>query len=302
MSRMRVSGLPRTLYTRSRTLRRDLADRRFAPRLRHDPAAPELVLSPHLDDAVLDCWGVLAGPGEVTVVNIFAGAPEPGHVTLWDAITGARDSAERVRERIAEDAAALARAGRRPHNLTLLDAQYRKPPPLRLDDLDALLVAKVPSASRVHTTAGIGAHPDHVLARRYAVALLRAGVPVTLCAELPYCVYHGWPHWVDGREPEPHRNIDPFWAQFLGDVPELPPLRDARVRRLDDDASRAKLGAMETYATQFASLSYGGRDMLADPEIHRFEVGWDLVAHGAPAAHAAQPRGAEQVPAGGATR
>jgi hypothetical protein len=101
-------------------------------------------------------------------------------------------------------------------------------------------------------------------------------MPVTLYAELPYCVYHGWPHWVDGRQAEPNRNIDPFWAQFFDGLAEMPPLRDARVLRLDDDAARAKLDAMSTYTTQFSALSYGGRAMLADPEIHRFEVGWEL--------------------------
>jgi LmbE family N-acetylglucosaminyl deacetylase len=283
MSRTRVSALARTLYARSAAVRRDLADRRFAVRLAYDRLAPELVLSPHLDDAVLDCWSVLAAPGELAVVNLFAGVPQAGQLPLWDAITGARDSAERVRARIAEDAAALACAGREPHNLEFLDAQYRKPPALRLGQLDTALVAKVPRASRIHTTAGIGGHPDHLLARRYALALLRAGMPVALYADLPYCVYHGWPHWVDGREHDPHRDIEPFWGQFLAGVPGLPPLRDAHVLRLDDEAAHAKLSAMSTYATQFPALSFGGRDMLADPEIHRFEVRWELGPRHAPA-------------------
>jgi LmbE family N-acetylglucosaminyl deacetylase len=257
-------------------LRRDLADRRFAATLAYDPGAPALVLSPHLDDAVLDCWGLLCEPGALVVVNVFAGVPDPAPVPLWDAITGASDSAARVRERHAEDAAALARAGREPLNLALLDAQYRKPPPLRLADLDAHIAAAVPSACAVFTTAGIGGHPDHVLARRYALALLRSGMPVTLCADLPYCVYHGWPHWVDGRERETYRDIDPYWAQFVAEVAEMPPLRDARVRRLDDEAARAKLEAMSRYETQFSALSFGGREMLADPEIHRYEVSWEM--------------------------
>jgi LmbE family N-acetylglucosaminyl deacetylase len=286
MSRTRVPAVARKLYTRTRLVRRDLADRRFAPGLLHDETAPELLLSPHFDDAVLDCWGLLCAPGELTVVNVFAGAPEGGGVTLWDSITGASDSAERVRERIAEDAAALARTGRRPHCLPLLDAQYERPRPLRLSDLDALLVREVPRASRVHTTAGIGGHPDHLLTRRYALALHAAGMPVTLHADLPYCVYHGWPHWVDGREPEPHRNVDPFWEQFLHGVAQMPPLRQAHVRRLDDEAAHAKLDAMSTYATQYSALSFGGRDMLADPEIHRFEVSWDLDTCGAQGARA----------------
>jgi hypothetical protein len=276
MSGMRPPAAARMLHARVRILRRDLADRRFSPALAYDPGAPQLILSPHLDDAVLDCWSVLSGPEEVVVVNVFAGVPPPVPVPVWDAITGASDSAARVRERQAEDGAALARAGREPHNLALLDAQYRKPPPLRLRDLDTLITAVVLRASRVYATSGIGGHPDHLLARRYALALVAGGMPVTLYADLPYCLMHGWPDWVDGRTADPTRNVDPFWEQFLDGVPRMPPLRDAHVRRLDDRAAHEKLEAMSTYATQWSALSFGGRDMLADPEIHRFEVFWEL--------------------------
>ena len=57
---------------------RAFRNRRFDPRLRHDPGGPYLVLSPHLDDAVIDCWSVLTDSGDVRVVNIFAGVPSPG--------------------------------------------------------------------------------------------------------------------------------------------------------------------------------------------------------------------------------
>jgi hypothetical protein len=252
---------------------------RFRTRIRVDPSAPELVLSPHWDDAVLDCWSLLASDRELNVVNLFAGIPAPGGVAPWDAITGALDSAERARERIAEDALALGRAGRRPLNLPFLDAQYRRPRSAPgLDDLDCALTAVAAGASRVHVSAGIGGHPDHLLARRYGRMLLRAGLPVTLYAELPYCVLHGWPHWVAGVERDPHRNVDAFWLTFLVGVPELPALRAANVARLDDRAAAAKLEAMRRYETQLPALDYGAGRVLSDPDIHRFEVRWDLKA------------------------
>src|SRR3954468_1605952 len=47
------------------------------------------ILSPHLDDAVLSCWHVLTGPGEVAVVNVFAGVPPAGApVGWWDRLSG----------------------------------------------------------------------------------------------------------------------------------------------------------------------------------------------------------------------
>ena len=269
--------IARTTYRRSRALLEAHRERRFRTRLRFDPHAPELLLSPHWDDAVLDCWGLLTSERRVTVVNLFAGVPPRGRLAPWDAITGATDSAMRARERIAEDARALAGAGRTPVNLPFLDAQYRgAAPDPTLEEIDRALFAAAPSASRVHVTAGVGGHLDHLLARRYGRVLLRAGLPVTLYADLPYCVLHGWPHWVDGTEPDPHRNVDAFWLEFLKVVPELPGLRSAHVERLDDRAAAAKLAAMRCYETQFPGLDYGAGRLLSDPEIHRFEVCWEL--------------------------
>ena len=93
--------------------------------------------------------------------------------------------------------------------------------------------------------------------------LLRAGLPVTLYADLPYCVLHGWSHWVDGAEPDPHRNVDEFWLEFLKGVPEFPALRSARVKRLDDTAAAAKFEAMRCYETQFSGLDYGAGRLLS---------------------------------------
>ena len=36
-----------------------------------------VVLSPHLDDAVLSAWHVLRSGGDVCVVTVFAGLPDP---------------------------------------------------------------------------------------------------------------------------------------------------------------------------------------------------------------------------------
>ncbi len=272
----RIPGLARKLYRRSRALRRARGEKRLQPRLRVDCDAPELVLSPHWDDAVLDCWSLLSSNRELTVVNLFAGVPSPGRAGVWEAVSGARDSAERARGRIAEDARALALAGRAPLSLPLLDAKYREArSTLDLDELDRALSAAVQGASRVYVPAGIGAHADHLLARRYGLRLLRTGMPVTLYAELPYCIFHGWPSWVDGREPEPNRNVDAYWQSFLERVPGMPPLRSAEVERLDTATAAAKLEAIRCYQT---SLNYGVRQLLADPAVHGLEVRWQLVA------------------------
>src|SRR4051795_6418134 len=84
------------------------------------------ILSPHPDDAVLSLWHVLTGPGEVSVVNVFAGEPEVTELGWWDVSTGAVDPQSRAAERLAEDREALALAGRESVNLGFVDFQYRR--------------------------------------------------------------------------------------------------------------------------------------------------------------------------------
>lgn len=274
----RLPLLARNVYSRARAGAR-AAGERFSPRLRFDAAALELLLSPHWDDAVLDCWGLLSSERRLQVVNVFAGIPTSARAGLWEAVIGAHDPEERARARMAEDARALAAAGREPLNLPLLDVSYRREGSYEvgLEELDRALSEQVPSASRVYVPAGIGANRDHLLTRRYGRALLHAGVPVSMYAELPYCTFHGWPPWVDGNAPSPRRNVDAYWESFLGGVPEMPPLRAAEVVRLDAATATAKRAALESYET---SLSYAFRRMLADPAFHAFEVRWELI--GAP--------------------
>jgi hypothetical protein len=272
----RLTSLPRSLYRRSQRRRSVREESGFRPRLRVEQDAPQLLLSPHWDDAVLGCWSLLTSKRELNVVNVFAAIPPPGHAGVWEAVIGVRDSAERARARIAEDASALALAGRQAVNLALLDARYRRRTrsAVGLDELDRALVAEVQSASRVYVPAGIGAHADHLLTRHYGRMLLRTGMPVTLYAELPYCAFHGWPAWVDGREPAPKRNVDAYWQSFLRGVPEMPSLHAAEVVALDAPAASSKCEAVGCYE---ASLNYGTRQLLTDPAFHGFEARWELL-------------------------
>src|SRR5205807_10094736 len=85
--------------------------------------ARTVVVSTHLDDAVLSCWSVLDAPGDVVVVTVFTGGPPPGTLTEWDRDSGAADSAERMIQRVEEDRAALRVAGREPVHVGLLEGQ-----------------------------------------------------------------------------------------------------------------------------------------------------------------------------------
>ncbi|MDQ3851084.1 MAG: PIG-L family deacetylase, partial [Actinomycetota bacterium] len=240
-----------------------------------DPTAGQLVLSPHLDDAVLSSWSTLTGPGDVEVANLFTGRPAPGVLTHYDRIAGATSSAELMARREREDRAALATAGRRPTNLGLLEDEYRRRAPA-LDGLLRALGARVPRARSVLAPVAIGLHPDHVLARDVALALLRAGWPVALYADLPYCATYGWPPWVTGEAPDPHLDVEAHWEPALDALRRYGIAALARARRLDVDEQAAKLAALRRYVTQYPTLTRGPLDVLAHPAVLGYEVTWSL--------------------------
>jgi len=214
-------------------------------------------------------------------VNVFAALPEPGRRGPWEAFADLRDSRERARARIEEDARALALAGRTAHNLELPEIQQRgAPDAVGLPAVGRALAGAVPRASRVYAPAGIGGHVDHVLARRAAQRLLRGDMPVTLYAELPYCVTHGWPGWVGAPGPASTGDVDAYWLAFLTDVPELGPLREGRVVHLDVGSAALKLEAIGCYQL---SLGLTARETLAAAAFHTTEVMWNLQPRDRPA-------------------
>jgi LmbE family N-acetylglucosaminyl deacetylase len=259
------------VLSRLRGLPDRAANRRFRSAIAHDPDGPILLLSPHLDDAVLNCWSVVTRPVEVVVVNVFAAVPARGTLTAWDRVCGADDSARLMTERVAEDREALARAGRDPVNLPFLDTQYRgcRPPP-SFAALDAAVSATLSAASLVYAPL-CARHADHRFARQYAMAL---GIPVRIYADIPYASELGWPHWVTGAPRHPRLDADAHLAQLVAAVPEIGDPRAAEVARLGDEGAAAKLAALRTYRSQFTALDAGPLQVLSNPAVHGFELFW----------------------------
>ena len=225
------------------------------------------ILSPHFDDAVLSCWHLLDGGGEVAVVTVFADEP-PADTALtdWDRITGATDSRERVRERRREDERALA-AVRRPTTwLPFLDAQFREGP---ADDGAIEAALERIAADVLHAPAGIG-HSDHRVVRDVALRLSRA---VSFYADLPYATEFGWPPWVTGGEPNAYLDVDAAWD--TGVAPFRAAGYSARAVELTEAQQRRKAAAMREYRTQFPALEGGPQRRLTHPDLIRWEVVWE---------------------------
>jgi LmbE family N-acetylglucosaminyl deacetylase len=238
------------------------------------PDAPAVVLSPHLDDAVLSVWSVLVAPGDVAVVNVFAGVPEVGLPRRADRLVRSADSREQVRARIAEDREALSLAGRTPLNLDFLEEPYRhgEPEPA---ELEAELADRLPAAASLYAPAAIRGHRDHELVRDVALELgRRDGIPVVLYADIPYAVHWGWPAWVTGDEPDESLDPEIDWELALGAAPVDRATLVAKVARLEPAAAAAKLRALRCYRTRFSFFNRGPLGLVDHPRVLPFEVSW----------------------------
>ncbi len=244
--------------------------------MEHVADAPIVLLSPHLDDAVVSAWSVITDVRDVAIVNVFAGIPEPGPVPRWDLLTGARDRRVHMQERLEEDRAALALAGREPSYLPFLDRQYRSGDP-GTGDLVTAISGALPAAAMLYAPAGIGGHADHLLVRDAAIVLSRrVGLPLALYAELPYAVRFGWPSWVTGAPADRRLVADADWEPHLSAAPLDRTALSPRIRRLDDTQMAAKLAAMKRYGTQFTGLNQGPIRLLEHPLVLPWEVAWSV--------------------------
>ena len=237
---------------------------------------PIAILSPHPDDAVLSCWHLLSGPGEVRVINVFAGIPPPGRTGWWDAQRGATDSRTRMRERIEEDRGALALAGRRASNLGFLDDQYRDSPP-ELPPMIEELRRALPAGAHVYAPAALGIQPDHLAVRQAALAMRDHIAGLSLYADLPHASANGWPAWVTNGT-VPAAEVEREWAQALASTGIPPDAMRPTVHPLGDADHARKLTALRSYTSQLKPLERHFHRSLNDPSLLGYEVDWELPA------------------------
>jgi LmbE family N-acetylglucosaminyl deacetylase len=166
-------------------------------------------ISPHLDDAVYSCGGLIArqvGQDQpVTVLTICAGDPPPGLLTPFAEELHGRwgAGAAAVAIRREEDLDACARLGAAAIHLGIADAIYRKSPKGEAiypdeaaifaslsraeDELAGRLAEAIdqvsPAGAQLYAPVGFGGHVDHQLARRAAERLDR---PLWLYRDFPY--------------------------------------------------------------------------------------------------------------------
>ena len=177
--------------------------------MQEEPPPRWIYLSPHFDDAVLSCGGLIweqtqAGT-PVEIWTICAGYPPPGSLSDFaratHALWGTAGGRQTVRLRMGEDRQAAGLVGALPVHFDLPDCIYRRSPqgqvlypatvvtelhPAEQDlpqRLASRLAAGLHPADRLVCPLALGGHVDHGLVRRSAEML---GRPLQYYADVPY--------------------------------------------------------------------------------------------------------------------
>jgi LmbE family N-acetylglucosaminyl deacetylase len=157
-----------------------------------------LVVSPHLDDAVISCGALMrAHPGAI-VVTMFAASPAlySDPLNEHDTACGFEPGTDTMAVRRDEDVVALGRVGARPHWLSFCQnshAERRDPVAVIPGAIDAL-VATIEQVAPSCVVAPLGLlHPDHMSCHATALAASEriATLPWLWYSDLPYVYVPG---------------------------------------------------------------------------------------------------------------
>lgn len=233
-------------------------------------------LSPHLDDVVLSCGGTVAqlcrNGASVTVLSLFTGqvpeaTPLSPFAALLHQLWGTPAQAYAIRR--AEDTAALAQFGLKPHWLDWLDCIYRGDAATGTwyyADDNALFGACHPAEenlpqqlahairtylqqhhlvdapSTFYVPLAVGNHVDHQLTHRAAAMLIQPGDTVFFYEDYPYIQHK------PADLARAHRANDAIWGEGKW---------TAHPQTLTDNDLNVKLDAIAAYHSQM-NILFGG--------------------------------------------
>lgn len=220
-----------------------------------------VILSPHFDDAVLNCWQLLS-ESSALVLNIFSGVPPKGTHRFWDLVCGTADSHKMMQKRRRENEAAISLSGSHAQlYLDYLEAQYRqRQPAVNVNNLAADILELAPAGAVFLAPLAAGRlrrHADHVLLRRAAMQLLVQGHKVSFYPDAPYMNLPRLPR------KQALKRLERRASQVLSSDVTL------QINELTPEQRAAKLRAMQTYQTQYKMtnlFSFGGLRRLARRE------------------------------------
>ena len=221
-----------------------------------------IILSPHLDDAVISCFASVIQPGAL-VITIFGGVPEPGTSKIWDIVCGESDSVAMVKKRIDENKIALDAVNTESKNLDFLDAQYRK------DKQDiSQIVKKIISITNPNDSflAPLSAsklfnHADHRITRNVGLELLRQQRKVSFYPDSPYMR-------MPGVLNESYKNSLTSRVQKTLGIDEV----ELKVLEFSKDKAKLKKQTMMMYTTQYKMTNLMSLNELKHTLNRRYEL------------------------------
>jgi LmbE family N-acetylglucosaminyl deacetylase len=228
-----------------------------------------VVLSPHLDDAVLGLGAAMARTAregaDVRVVTVFAGNVHSGlPASRWDALAGFATEGAAALARRSEDAAACALLGAVPEPLPLPDYPYvrggREPA-----EIAAAVRAAIEGADAVFAPGFPLTHPDHRLLAECVLEYGLARRGLALYAEQPYRFRKRARRGLD---------VDKRLARLLEETPTWTGVPVQARDRL------AKWRAARAYRSQLPLLDLGGVAgvKLARVFLHEARHGGEVIA------------------------
>lgn len=218
-----------------------------------------LVISPHLDDAVLSCGLLLSANPSAIVCTVFTAPPRENMSTEWDGKSGFKDAFEAMQARKREDAAALEMLGAEPLHLPFCDAQYGQTP--LLDELAEALrhTVRAHRPDKVIVPLGLF-HSDHTLVSNACLQLV---------AQMRDTAFHAY-------EDVPYRRMDQTVPQrieeltkrgyLLSPVTDLPATVSQSVSH-----EQMKREAIAAYTSQLQAFGPG-----AETTLYSTEKYWQL--------------------------
>jgi LmbE family N-acetylglucosaminyl deacetylase len=233
-----------------------------------------VIVSPHLDDAVLSCARFMAAHPGCTVVTVFAGTPPayPSPMRLWDEQSGFAPGDDVMDARRKEDHAALAVLAAVPHHLDFVEHTYLpNDTPVAPDVIAPVLVETLRALMPTLVIAPFGlANPDHDVTHK-ACMLARDDLADAL---------HWWCYEDTGYKHIPGMlawRVARLFRRDLWPTPVCPPV---------DDSNERKMKAVDCYPSQLHALDddWQIRAKLASPAPEQYwrlappPAGWEQVS------------------------
>ena len=161
-----------------------------------ETAGPVLILSAHLDDAVLSCADLLRAQPSPTVATVFAGAPAVDHDGYNSKCTGQSFAPDAMKVRRDEDLEALTFLGATPVWLDLFESDYAAfRPSAGFDEtLQSAIAQTITEVQPRSIFLPLGLiHPDHVALSNAGVALIpQFPLAWYMYLDLPYGAGQRW--------------------------------------------------------------------------------------------------------------